>query len=310
MQEPAAPAAGRRLPRGLFGALVVFLFLPLPPLCLAGPLLARMLIWRPRTPRAWAWTGGAALLAAATVTGGTPSVARDVVLVYGAAFTAGFLALRTWRPGPVFARAAVAAVDAALLVAVGGWALGLEWGTVHAAFAAQFRPGVDFVVTTTGMTAERADALRRTMDALAVVYPGVAILGAMAGGPLAEAIAWHVAGRPDVLEPAPLRTFRFNDHLVWGAILTLGLALASLAPPWPVVAANALAIWIGLYVARGVAVALARSGAWPRGARAALFLGAVLLLPYALGALLLVGLADTWLDFRRPMTPPNEGDSP
>jgi hypothetical protein len=54
-----------------------------------------------------------------------------------------------------------------------------------------------------------------------------------------------------------------------------------------------MAIWAG------------RSGAWPAPVRIALFLSAVLLLPYALGALLVLGLADTWIDIRRDRVPPS-----
>jgi hypothetical protein len=58
-------------------------------------------------------------------------------------------------------------------------------------------------------------------------------------------------------------------------------------------------------------VCLARLRCATRGMRAPvrvmLVVGALFLLPFAVGGLALLGLADIWLDFRRRMAPPTSG---
>jgi len=145
------------------------------------------------------------------------------------------------------------------------------------------------------------------MRLMASVYPGVAVLGAIAGGALASALAWYITDGRSGQEPRPFREFRFNDHLIWGAIVTLALVLLPLPAPVSDFVANAMVVWIGLYVARGAAVVGHMSGRWLLPLRISLAIAALLLLPYALGGLLLLGLADTWLDFRRADPPATQG---
>ncbi len=95
--------------------------------------------------------------------------------------------------------------------------------------------------------------------------------------------------------------------MIWGAIVTLALVMLPLPAPFAEFAANALVVWAGLYMARGTAVVGHMAGRWPLPLRISLALAALLLLPYALGGLLLLGLADTWLDFRRADPPPTQG---
>lgn len=307
MADAAAPVTGRRLPRGLFGALVAFLLLPFPALCLAGPLAGWLLLVRPRSAREWGWLAAALALAAAGIATGGRSAAGTIITSYGVAFTGAFLAVMLWRPGPALPRATATALDTALLVAVAAWALGIPWAEIRGAVDAQLQEGVTLVVGGSGMSAERVERMRQTMRVMAGLYPGIAVLGAMAGGTLAHAVAWHVTGGRTAPEPGAFRAFRFNDHLIWGAIVTLALVVAPLRGPWDLLAANALVVWVGLYTARGAAVAGTLLSSWPAPLRVTLGIAAVLLLPYALGALLVLGLADTWVDLRRTAGPPNEG---
>ena len=148
--------------------------------------------------------------------------------------------------------------------------------------------------------------MRQGLSAMATVFPCLAFLGALAGGTLATALTGHLADRTGVDAPDPFTRFRFNDHLIWAALLALLLVMLGLPAPWDALALNLLVAWAGLYAARGLAVWLARAAGWPTPLRLALFLSAVLLLPYALGGLLVLGVADTWLDIRREQ-PPSEG---
>jgi hypothetical protein len=62
---------------------------------------------------------------------------------------------------------------------------------------------------------------------------------------------------------------------------------------------NLLLVWSVLYAARGLAVFSAGSQRVPALVIATLSVVAMFLLPFVLGGLTLLGLADTWLDFRR-----------
>jgi hypothetical protein len=297
---------GRRLPRGLFGALVAFLLLsPFPVLLVALPLAALLLQARPRSLREWSWIGATALLVAVSLAGGRDP-ARDLLLGYGVTFTAAVLLLFRFSPGPAFPRVAVAAVDSATLICVLAWVLGLPWTEVLAAVDARWQAQLTDGLAFWRFSAGEADSLRRAVAALARVYPAIVVLGAMAGGMLARSLAWSITGGR--IDPAPgrFRDFQFNDHLIWGAIVTLGLVLAPLATPWSLLAKNLLVVWAGVYAARGMAVAMTLLARWSLSLRLALCISGALLLPYAAGALMLVGIADTWLDLRR-IQPPTQG---
>ena len=142
---------------------------------------------------------------------------------------------------------------------------------------------------------------------LARLMPGLLALQALAGTALAS--WWHhrVASSPLGPPPAAFREFRFNDHLIWGAIFGLGLLLVPLPTEGRAAAANFLIVWVGLYAARGVAIVATVLGAAP-GSLKLLAAGlAILLAPVALGAAVTLGLADTWLDIRGRLRPPVPG---
>ena len=193
------------------------------------------------------------------------------------------------------------------LVQNGAWALGLDWGGIRAALETQFLDALTLVTSGSVLSPDQLEQLRGTMRTMASVYPGVAILGAIAGGALASALAWYITDGRAGQQPRPFGEIRFNDHMIWGAIVTLALVMLPLPAPFAEFAANALVVWAGLYMARGAAVVGHMAGRWPLPLRISLALAAVLLLPYALGGLLLLGLADTWLDFRRADPPPTQG---
>jgi hypothetical protein len=306
MTDTVAPVTRRRIPRGLFGALVAFLFLPFPAICLAGPLMGCLVLARARGLREWSWVAAAVFIGTLSF-GASNSLAQQIFLAYGVAFTGAFLALRIWRPGPVLPRAAVAAIDTAVLIAIGAWAWGLEWSTIRSALETQFLDALTLVTSGSVVAPGQLDQLRETMRVMASVYPGVAVLGAIAGASLASALTYYITDGRSGPEPQPFRKFRFNDHLIWGAIVTLALVLLPLPAPFSEFVANAMVVWAGLYVARGAAVVGHMSGRWLLPLRISLALAALLLLPYALGGLLLLGLADTWLEFRRADPPPTQG---
>jgi hypothetical protein len=183
----------------------------------------------------------------------------------------------------------------------------MDWAQVEAALAAQLRQAVDLVHAVAPLSAAQREDLHAAAEWTARLYPGLAILGALAGGSLASGLAYYVSAAPVGPPPAAFRDFRFSDQLVWLAIAALAGLLLPLSPGWRDLVGNVLVVLGGLYAARGVAVFLALAGRWPLGLRIALFLSAVLLLPYAVGGVLVMGLADTWLDARRVLSPPPPG---
>jgi hypothetical protein len=136
----------------------------------------------------------------------------------------------------------------------------------------------------------------RTVGSL---YPGLLALASLGGIRLAW--SWHhrIARRPLGPAPTPFTAFGFSDQLVWGWVVGLGLYLLPLPEVWTFVGTNLLLVWAVLYATRGLAVFSAGSGRVPGPVMATLTIVAMLLLPFVVGGLTLLGLADTWLDFRR-----------
>jgi len=83
----------------------------------------------------------------------------------------------------------------------------------------------------------------------------------------------------------------------------VGLSLLPLSGAWSALGINLLLVWSVLYAARGLAVVSAGAQQVPGAVIATISLVAVVLLPFMLAGLTLLGLADTWLDFRRRLAP-------
>jgi hypothetical protein len=142
---------------------------------------------------------------------------------------------------------------------------------------------------------------------VSLLYPGLLALAAIAGLRLAWAWYHRIAARPIGAPPAPFPAFGFSDQLIWGWVVGLGLALLP-EPAWARVAgANILLVWGALYATRGMAVAVTAGRRTPAVVLVALAMVTVVLLPFVLGGLTIVGLADTWVDFRRRLTPSTGG---
>jgi hypothetical protein len=144
--------------------------------------------------------------------------------------------------------------------------------------------------------------------AAAVVFPGAVMLFGIIG--LLVAWRWYqlLADAPAGPSQGQFRDFRFSDHFVWllvlgmaGTVAQLSGALAGTAS-WP---ANLLVVFAGLYAARGMAVVRWLATNWaarptlPFPLLLAALVFVLFLLPFVLAGLLGIGLADTWLDFRR-----------
>lgn len=294
-------------------AYVVFTW-PVMTAFLFGPLAALVAASRPRGRRAALWLAALALWMAlwAAQTGGL----LEQVVRAGAALSTGIGVLcLLFTTGPVSTRAlrgtAVAALGTMGLAKIVGvhWA-DLERGVVQQGMLAQ-QAATD-LLTRGGNTPDPAtlEALRTLAEGLrpmAPFFPGVLALMLFAGLCLAALVAPRIAGRTPAPVPGRFDDFRFSDHLVW--LLIAGLMGLLFAGGTPVAgpSASLVTFGAGLYALRGAAVLATALRPAPRLFVVLLAVGAVFLLPFAVGGLALLGLADIWLDFRRRMAPPPSG---
>lgn len=141
-------------------------------------------------------------------------------------------------------------------------------------------------------------AVGRAVSLWEAVYPAMLALASIS----ALGVVGYVLGRVrGELRPLPpLREFRFGDHLVWVLVLGLGLLVLP-AGAWAERAGgNIVTVMGGLYLLRGLAVlvwlgASVLSSGWVIGAWV---LAALVLYPVTVGASLVMGISDTWLDLR------------
>jgi hypothetical protein len=275
---------------------------------LFGPLAGLLLLSRPGTVREWLWllaTGAWSVLWLNQAGGLAGQFARaEAVLITGS-----FLALTLWRPSGRFSRALIATAIGAAALIVWMWHFGVGWMAVREAVEQElWRYNRDFIMrlgqVAPGMSEPgMLDQLSALVRSIAVLYPALLALASMAG--LSLAWGWHrrIARKPLGPASAGFSAFGFSDQLVWGWVVGLALCLAPLPELWRSVGANLLLVWAVLYALRGLAVFAVGTRRVPRAVIAALSLVAMLLLPFVLGGLTLLGLADTWLDFRRRLAP-------
>lgn len=301
----APPAPGRRRGTGLVLAMAAFV-VAAPPLLLLAPLLLLLLLSRPVTLREWLWIAlaGVAVVAVGNpLRGGLPSLLVNA----GAAVAGGLFAVVSHllrRPGAL-ARAGLAVAGATGAVVLWGTVMRVEVAAVDAAVQAELERAVRVLLE--GAPADQLAAGLSSTGMLARLFPGTLALQGLGGAVLAWAWYHRVARRPIGTPPGPFAGFRFNDHLIWGAIFTLAATLLPLQDPWGRVAANGLVVWTGLYGARGLAVMVTAARRWPLGGRVLLLGFAIATLPLAVPFVILIGLADTWLDFRRRRVSPSTG---
>jgi hypothetical protein len=280
-----------------------------PPVFVFGPLAGLLLVSRPATAREWLWllAGGVwSALWLQQVGGLGAQVTRaGAVLLCGA-----FLALTLWQPSNAVGRALVATTTAAAVLVGWMWRLGIGWSqlvtgvdrdleTYETAIRAQWQSA--------GAPAELIEQTSAVLHSVSQLYPALLALAGVAGLRLAWAWYHRLASRPLGTPPAPFRGFRFNDQLIWGWVAAVALALVPVPDPWRVLGTNLLLLLGALYTARGLAVFLAQSGRISGAVTAVLLLIAMFLLPFVVGGLTLLGLADTWLDFRRRSSTPTTG---
>jgi hypothetical protein len=294
---------------GLLWLAVLFLFVA-PPAFLLGPLVGLLGCARPRSAREWFWVAvGAVSVCYWLAQSGT--IAEQSLRSLSVLGTGAFVALTLLDEGSPVSRALIAAGVGLGTLALWCLALHVGWGELRLAFARGFEASLRAMAQQAPpASADAADALLQmanTAPAWASALPGLAFLESAAGMLLAWGLHRRIARHP--LGPAalPFRAFTFSDQLVWAIVAGLGLVLTPAGPTLRDVGANLLLVGGVLYAMRGLAVLRSAAGRLPAAVTVAVTIAALVLLPFVLGGLTLLGLADTWLDFRRRIPPPATG---
>lgn len=218
-----------------------------------------------------------------------------------------FVWLAAWRPEWTFSSQAMAAVaGTALTVAVVFAIRPAAWLDLDTLMTLRSSRAAGSVLTLLGGDAE--DSTREVVRSLAgwqvQVFPALLAIGSMGALGLAMTIRSGLAGDSEIVF-GRLRSFRFNDHLVWVLLIGLALVLAPLGDAAGRLGANVLLFMGALYVVRGMAVILSLVGDVM--IRVAILVVVITVVISPLLALALaVGIADTWLDVRARVRPGDE----
>jgi uncharacterized protein YybS (DUF2232 family) len=272
-----------------------------------GPLAGLLLVSRPATVREWVWLLGAACWSALWL-GQVGGLGAQVARAAAVLLCGSYLALTLWQPSNGVGRAVAATAGAGAALALWMQRLGIRWSQLMAGIdqdLGTYRSALRTQWQAAGVPPELVDQTVALMQSASQLYPALLALAGIAGLRLAWTWYHRVAAQPFGPPPAPFREFGFNDQLVWGWVLAIGLTLLPVSAPLQIAGSNLLLVLGVLYAARGLAVVLAQAGRVPAPVWLVLLFLATFLLPFVVGGLTLLGLGDTWLDFRRRQSTPS-----
>ena len=273
---------------------------------LLAPLAVLLALSRPSSLREWLWLG-AALFAVGWLVWPVDSLAVGVTQA-ATVLIAGYFAAATLRrpDASVFGRGVVAAAATAVSIAVWFVAFHLTWADLLRSDTALIQEQLRRF-TEAAPNAFTAEEARQAVATWAPLYPALELLGALGG--LAVAWAWYhrLATWPIGRPLGRLRDFRFGDQAIWLLVGSLALVLAPAPPTLRQAGQNLLLLVTVMYALRGVAVFATSAERAPRLLVAVLGVLSFVLFPVAAGGLTLLGVADTWLDFRRRLASPTGG---
>ena len=286
------------------------------PVFFLGPLAVLLLVSRPRTPREWFWiaVSAGALVAWFRL---PDSISQQTVRAAAVCYVGAFIVLSLLRIRGLFTRAILATALAGLAVA--GWFLAFhlsfaalqndivsqawdQWRQIWTTLPATPPPATSEVLSESA-PADMAHQLALVVTGIATIAPALLALVALVGTWLASTWYHRIAVAPIDAAPGRLAGFRFNDQLIWLLILFVALTLIPATRDVHLVTENVLVVVLAMYWFRGLGVI--RTALW----RASpLVIGILILIMFPMLAFVLVGLtllgvADTWLDFRRRMAP-------
>jgi Predicted membrane protein (DUF2232) len=292
---------GRRARPGVLALALAYLLLA-PPGFLLGPLAGLLALSRPTTFREWAWLGLAAgWMCVWLVPAG--NLMDQLLRATAVLTTGGFLAITLVGRAPAFRRGLASLGFATAALVLWASAFHLAWSDLKAVIgrdAARSLSALASQAATAGSdeTAELLRQMASSAPSMAMLTPALVFLSGLLGTLLAWNLYQSIAVRAMGDPPAPFPSFRFSDQMVWLPVAGLALVLFPPVPALGEAGANLLLVAVGLYAARGLAVVGAGAGRVPRLTTTFVALVAFFLLPFVVGGLTLLGLADTWLDFR------------
>ena len=220
-----------------------------------------------------------------------------------------FVAVSMARPamqlsGRLLAAVMGATASAASILAVrsGAWSV-IDWAVtdrVQAAVAAVVDAAVLFRGGET-LSPLLVAVVYQTADWQVSLFPAFTAITSMG----ALAAAWWATGAfsaSDGRTIGPIRDYRFNDHLVWVFVIGLVLMVVRGGEPLQRVGFNAVAFMGALYALRGAAVVVFVSGGLSFLAYLLTTVVFVVAPAVVLGGAMVVGIGDTYLDFRKRVT--------
>ncbi len=280
-----------------------------------GPLALLLFLSRPRTLREWLWIGVSVALAVALLR--LPATLSERTLRAAAAFFTGAFVMTSLAGVRSLLHRTLTAIGIAVVAVVGWFAtLGLSWSDLRESIItsqwALYRLLLDdlpeqmptAMELDSGVLHGRVAELTRGILTTVEFWPAIHAVLALAGGWLAWTWYHRVASEPIGTRPVPFREFRFWDHLIWLVVIAGAALLMGLPPTADLVVSNLLLFLLALYAGRGLAVIQTALLPAPRALAVLLSVASIVLLPLALMTVTLIGIADTWLDLRRRMAPP------
>jgi hypothetical protein len=216
----------------------------------------------------------------------------------------GFLALTMAAPRSSISSRALVAVAGSLAIAGGILALRADaWAAIDSAVSVGARASVDEMIARLSALAGEAPApqvvtaLERAAETQAALFPAMIAIASMSALAVAWWIRTRLVGEGDQ-GLAPLRDFRFNDHMVWLLIAGLLLLFVQWGEAFARLGSNALVFMAALYMLRGAAVFVFLSGGLSMLGYALMLVGLLVAAPVFMSMAMLIGVGDTWLDLR------------
>ncbi len=293
------------------------------PFFFLAPTVVLLLLSRPATAREWIWivlgvTSIAVLLRIPT------TLPEQTLRAAGAFFTGAYVVAALGGTLRSLLTRTLVAIGVAAAATIGWFLkLGLRfgdlegeivsttwkgWRALFPSFGLPENPVVHSEVIVPGSSSptatELVQELSRATTAMGELYPGMVAIYALLGGWLAWEWYHRLSRHPLGTPPAPFRTFRFSDHLIWALVVLTALVLIDLPRGAEVLVRNLLLVVATLYAARGLAVVRSAMIPAPRPFVVLLCLAAVPVLALVPLGCAVLGLADTWLDLRRRVPPP------
>ncbi len=295
-------AGGREWPRALtLFALLVATSVLQPSVLVALPLVALVVVGGVRRPATLAALLVAVLVAWAGRRDGVWFLERAWALLVGSWFAALSVLRPRWRltsrtlTAVLFSAGTVAAVLAAR---AGAWGV-VDWAVRDRVMGAvaTFVQVAGVVRNGGALSPALVAALYETAELQVRLFPALTALGSMA----ALGVAWWVYAKLSGLRGvalAPLKDFRFNDHLVWLFLAGLATVLLADTDGASRLGSNTLVFMGALYALRGAAVVVFLSGGFGWFGTVVWTVALMFMAPVLVTAAMVVGLGDTWLDMR------------